>query len=56
MREIDLNAYYFLKAKKQYLTKEQYYTIKGQIMAGDSAGAVKGIKRILARKKGVTNK
>lgn len=56
MQKVDLNAYYFLRAKKQYLTKEQFYTIKGQIFAGDSAGAVKGIKRILARNKDVTHK
>lgn len=56
MQKVDLNAYYFLKSKKRYLTKEQFYTIKGQIFAGDSEDAVKGIKRILARKKGVSNK
>ena len=56
MQKVDLNAYYFLKSKKRYLTKEQFYTIKGQIFAGDSEGAVKGIKRIMARIKERGNK
>ena len=56
MPKVDINAYYFLRVKKQYLTKEQFYTIKGQIFAGDSEGAIKGIKRIIERKKGVINK
>ena len=37
----------FLKAQASYLTKQQYKTIKGQIICGDVTGALKGLKKIL---------
>lgn len=41
-----------LKENKQHLTKQQYKTIKGQIIAGDIDGARKGLQRLLNRQKG----
>lgn len=38
-----------LKACKCRLTKQQYKTLKGQILAGDSDGAMKGLKRLLEK-------
>lgn len=35
-----------LKESKKYLTPQQYRTIKGQVLAGDVEGAIKGLKRI----------
>lgn len=35
----------YLKKNKAVLTKQQYPTIKGQILAGDAAGAIRGIDR-----------
>lgn len=44
-----------LKDNKKYLTKQQYRTIKGQIIAGDTEGAAKGLNRLLKRQKSGTN-
>lgn len=35
----------YLKEKKPELTVQQYRTIKGQILAGDEDGAIRGIDR-----------
>ena len=50
MAEIDVNAMMFLKACRLQLTTQQYKTLRGQVLAGDSVGAMNGLKRILARK------
>ena len=39
-----------LKACRDRLTTQQYKTLKGQILAGDGDGAMKGLRRILGRK------
>lgn len=51
MSGFDRNAAMNLKASRSQLTKQQYKTLKGQILAGDSEGAMKGLKRILNRSK-----
>lgn len=38
-----------LKRNKHLLTKQQWRTLKGQIMNGDKKGAIKGLKKIKAR-------
>nr|WP_307989844.1 hypothetical protein [uncultured Niameybacter sp.] len=38
-----------LKTQAPYLTKQQYKTIKGQIICGDVPGALKGLKKVLSR-------
>lgn len=43
--------YYMLNKYKRLLTKQQYKTIKGQIIAGDILGAEKGLKRLINKKK-----
>ena len=50
MVEIDVNAMMFLKAYRPQLTRQQYHTLRGQVLAGDSVGAMKGLQRILAKK------
>ena len=50
MVEIDVNAMMFLKAYRSRLTHQQYKTLRGQVLAGDSIGAMKGLKRILDKK------
>ena len=42
-------AFARLKAARSKLTKQQYRTLKGQILAGDSDGAMKGLMTILMR-------
>ena len=41
--------YRMLKKYRPYLTRQQYKTIKGQIIAGDYNGAEKGLKKLLRR-------
>lgn len=50
MRRFDRNAAMNLKACRSQLTKQQYRTLKGQILAGDPDGAMKGLKRLLGRR------
>lgn len=38
-----------LKDSKEYLTRQQYKTIKGQIIAGDIDGAQKGLQRLMRK-------
>ena len=40
-----------LKSNKQHLTKQTYRTIRGQILAGDIEGGLKGLNKVM-RKKG----
>lgn len=50
--KIDVAALKILKNAKHLLTKQQYKTLRGQILAGDSDGAIKGLGRILRRRDG----
>lgn len=43
------SALSYLKKKKPELTVQQYSTIKGQILAGDVDGAIRGIDRVVER-------
>lgn len=38
-----------LRRHKRLLTKQQYKTIKGQILSGDGEGAMRGIGTIIQR-------
>lgn len=44
---VDYHAMNALKWNKHRLTRQQYRTIKGQILAGDAEGAMKGLKKLL---------
>ena len=44
-----MNIYQILKKYKNQLTKQQYKTLKGQVRAGDTQGAIKGLNRLLKR-------
>ena len=46
---IDFRALVQVKACKPRLTAQQYKTLRGQILAGDGDGALKGLKSILKR-------
>lgn len=47
MQRFDVRAAMNLKACRDRLTKQQYRTLKGQILAGDSDGAMKGLRKLL---------
>lgn len=38
-----------LKANRKELTEQQYRTLRGQVLAGDDVGALKGLRRILRK-------
>ena len=54
LKRIDVRAVIQLKACRDRLTKQQYKTLKGQILAGDGDGAMRGLRKILRRQQGVS--
>ena len=38
-----------LKAHSEHLTKQQYKTLRGQVLAGDRDAAMRGLQTILGR-------
>ena len=42
-----VRALRYLKSCNGKLTKQQFKTLRGQILAGDIAGAMKGLRKIL---------
>lgn len=46
-RAIDVGALMRLKASRDVLTWRQYRTLRGQVLAGDAAGAMRGLRKIL---------
>lgn len=50
MQQIDTRALIQLKATKDRLNPQQYRTLRGQVLAGDPDGAMKGLRRILQRR------
>lgn len=49
IQQIDHKALILIKARRRRLTAQQYATLKGQVLAGDGDGALKGLRRILSR-------
>lgn len=47
LKQIDRLALSYLRGAKQGLTRQQYRTLRGQVLAGDSTGAMKGLRKIL---------
>ena len=47
---IDTAALARLRDTKHLLTKQQYKTLRGQILAGDPRGAMKGIGKLCRRR------
>ena len=49
MQKIDFNALMHVKACKDRLTAQQYRTLRGQVLAGDGDGAMKGLRKLLMK-------
>jgi hypothetical protein len=49
VQKFDVRAAINLKACRDRLSKQQYKTLKGQILAGDSDGAMKGLRKLLLK-------
>ena len=47
--EVSVYALRSLKENRANLTRQQYLTLKGQVLAGDHVGAMKGLDKILKR-------
>jgi hypothetical protein len=47
MREVCVGALIRLKRHKGKLTRQQFKTLQGQVFAGDPAGAMKGLDKLL---------
>lgn len=52
MNEAQIAMLQKLKRNRSRLSQQQYRTIKGQIHAGDVAGADRGLVRLLSRRGG----
>lgn len=47
MRGIDAKALIQIKGCRDRLTVQQYRTLKGQVLAGDGDGALRGLRKLL---------
>ena len=47
MQQIDTKALIQIKACRDRLTVQQYRTLRGQVLAGDGDGAMKGLRKLL---------
>lgn len=48
--KIDTGALMILRNTNHRLSKQQYKTLRGQVLAGDPDGAMKGLRNILQRR------
>lgn len=53
--QIDSKALIQVKACRDRLTPQQYRTLKGQVLAGDADGALRGLQKILTANDGGRN-
>lgn len=49
VKPIDADALLKLKACRTMLTEQQYKVLRGQVLAGDADGAMKGLRRLTRR-------
>ena len=49
MINIDFTALMQLKAVRHRLTGQQYKTLRGQVLAGDAEGAMRGLRKLLRK-------
>lgn len=55
IKNIDAEALLRLKAYRDRLTIQEYKTLRGQVLAGNAEAAVRGLQKILRRKKAEQN-
>jgi len=49
VQEINVGALIRLKGARHRLTVQQYKTLRGQVLAGDAEGAMRGLRKLLLR-------
>lgn len=47
MREVNVKALIQVKGARHRLTTQQYRTLRGQVLAGDPDGAMRGLRKLL---------
>ena len=47
LQPINVGAMILLKNNRHLLSKHQFDTLRGQILAGDAGGAMKGLRKLL---------
>lgn len=47
MKEVNVGALIRLKGARRHLTAQQYRTLRGQVLAGDPDGAMRGLRKLL---------
>ena len=47
MKEVNVGALIRLKGARPHLTPQQYRTLRGQVLAGDPDGAMRGLRKLL---------
>ena len=47
MKEVNVGALIRLKGARHHLTIQQYRTLRGQVLAGDPDGAMRGLRKLL---------
>lgn len=47
MNEINVGALIRIKGARPHLSAQQYRTLRGQVLAGDPDGAMRGLRKLL---------
>lgn len=47
MNDINVGALIRIKGARPHLTVQQYRTLRGQVLAGDPDGAMRGLRKLL---------
>ena len=50
IKPIKAEALLKLKAYRTFLTPQQYGVLRGQVLAGDADGAMKGLRKLIKRR------
>lgn len=47
MQDINVGVLIHIKVARPHLTAQQYRTLRGQVLAGDPDGAMRGLRKLL---------
>lgn len=51
MKEVNVGALIRIKHAQHLLTRHQYKTLRGQVLAGDALAAMRGLHKLLERRR-----
>ena len=55
MDDVSIKTMKLLKANRGNLTRQQFNTLKGQVLAGDVDGARRGLQKLLTRRESLAS-